>query len=337
MKFTTSGISRPEFTLNWDREKKCLNDWDQEKFERECEAAGVNWRQICFTIKQTSSPVRKYVLRPVTTTEKAGSTILRFNRNDDCKNVIEAEFHKKNNKRNHEHSETVNKKQKLIDTIPELREVISFDEIWQMTDSAPKLFVLDLDETLVKNPISLSLNKFKENWQLAEPGLIDGFLQFSEKQPENEFILITNSPETAMHLKLNAIGFPVDKLSGLYPKSEDQEQDKSQRLKTHLKKCESANYTQVVIIDDEKTNLYSMIAACNELEISSIGIHYLGLIPNKHQLVIKDLIENESVKSITESYSMEDVYAENEYWKKEWDAYQRCLEVSVKKQTQSKE
>ncbi|MBM7071259.1 hypothetical protein JQC92_04285 [Shewanella sp. 202IG2-18] len=85
------------------------------------------------------------------------------------------------------------------------------------------------------------------------------------------------------------------------------------------------------------TNILTMQLACHAKGLRTVGIHYLGLIPQKHFNFKRELAldRNESEFNLDSTY--DDVYKKYPFWGNEWAKYRQAQEASDNKGTAASE
>ena len=164
----------------------------------------------------------------------------------------------------------------------EIIEVLTFTEIWQIIDKNVSLTVMDLDDTLVQNYFLQGASlKISGHCAAAEQSLENDFQKFRKSHPDHDFILLTNSKNELMHNKLNAASISTDNFIALLPRIGN-ETNKAPRLENFLT-TSSKKYHHIFIVDDELKNLQTLVGFCKTKGVNATGIHFLGLVPQKHE------------------------------------------------------
>ncbi|MBM7071258.1 hypothetical protein JQC92_04280 [Shewanella sp. 202IG2-18] len=139
-----------------------LINWNDDEFHESCRAQDIDLNNHLFTITRVSKSEQKYAITFFNHVEQAQQKThdskhlpLRLETQLDYRQQFETQIQQgnytKSSKKNGKTSKA-QATQKSRPLKPDLRSALSFTEIWKMIENENSLVVMDLDETLVKNP-----------------------------------------------------------------------------------------------------------------------------------------------------------------------------------------
>ena len=319
----SSKENKHSFVFTWDIKTKQIKPANLH-LETLFNKQNINWLSEPFFLKQMSgsskaSEKERYKLvfnRWNTEVESEPSRKLeRFHEGQDCRgylnDLISAGVYLT------EKSNTSRITPTLTQYQYEIIEVLTFTEIWQIIDKNVSLTVMDLDDTLVQNYFLQDASlKISGHCAPAELSLEDDFQKFRKSHPDHDFILITNSIDKLMYDKLSATSISTDNFITLLPRI-GKGYKKAPRLQNFLSTC-IKKYHHIFIVDDDIDNIQTLVGFCKKEGINATGIHYLGLILQKHSFFRARSILK---RKINENYSMEMIYGHFTCLRYEYDRY----------------
>ena len=330
------------FNFTWDIAKQTLIRNTDNALEFFFKEHVTNWKTTDFVLYQSAdineSATERYTLRFLTDSkhrnrikEHNKAKISSFHQAENCQEFIEnlikeGKFFGTN--------PSEKPKSRILSSFPSqhtIINVLTFSEIWDIIgEKEPSLTVWDLDETLVKNNVSNTTSAATfVPVEPAEKELGHDIQEFKRAYPQQDFVLITNSPEKSMRTKLAIASIALVHFTKLMPKEDTLK--KSPRLEGYLEGIEPQKYKHIFIIDDQWNNISEMLAVCNARNIKATGIHFLGLMHHKHSNFRLELIQKGEISEGSVESTMEKVYAKYPFWKLELKEYERCVEEVSRK------